>query len=285
MPTPAAHTVGLVLANGLQEHEAEGNLDRHQVSSSEGSVGCPCFKGAQALLDMQKAPGVEALTYQGGWSKVPPAAPLGRAGSTPVPQPWCETRSARDTARVARKTATFLSSAMMPPWRLRHGTGRLPCTLPWSRCLPRVGGPSRPSSPSPLAAYSHDCSSRVRPDTRGVCHGGTLLLLIITATYVPRNADEAHLCVWEPRTPNQRLMPTPVPVPGPSPRSPVDARAGVDYPWDWGVGACRAWDIGLQPFCADAAGKPKADAPRWCRDSWCWVDARRCDLRAVSLSS
>ena len=60
---------------------------------------------------------------------------------------------------------------------------------------------------------------------------------------------------------------------------------GAEYPGDWGVGKCAAWDAGLQPYCADAAGKPKADAPPWCRDAWCWVDPSNCDLPIVSTSS
>jgi len=34
----------------------------------------------------------------------------------------------------------------------------------------------------------------------------------------------------------------------------------------------------MQPDCADAAGKPKANAPDWCAASWCFVDATRCNV-------
>ena len=135
MPTPAAHTVGLVLANGLQEHEAEGNLDRHH---SEGSVGCPCFKGAQALLDMQKAPGVEALTYQGGWSKDPPAAPLGGAAREHA----CGVKTC--SARVARKTRHF--SQQRHDAACATGPGGFPAHGRGLAAWPVFGGPSRPSS-------------------------------------------------------------------------------------------------------------------------------------------
>ena len=51
------------------------------------------------------------------------------------------------------------------------------------------------------------------------------------------------------------------------------------------MGECTAWDIKLPPYCVDEAGNPKADAPQWCRDSWCWVDADNCNLPIVSPSS
>ena len=60
---------------------------------------------------------------------------------------------------------------------------------------------------------------------------------------------------------------------------------GIDYPNDWGAVQCRAWDITLQPYCADTHGKAKKNAPQWCRDSWCWIDATNCDLPIKSESS
>ena len=50
-------------------------------------------------------------------------------------------------------------------------------------------------------------------------------------------------------------------------------RAGkpeVCYPPDFGIGSCRAWDMGLAPHCD--GGSP----PQWCRESWCYVDPMQC---------
>ena len=47
---------------------------------------------------------------------------------------------------------------------------------------------------------------------------------------------------------------------------------------------CQAWDLDLQPICADEEGMPLNDAPDWCGDSWCYVNAQTCTkgLQATS---
>ena len=36
---------------------------------------------------------------------------------------------------------------------------------------------------------------------------------------------------------------------------------------------------------AEANGTAKQDAPQWCRDSWCWIDAANCHLPIKSEST
>ena len=45
----------------------------------------------------------------------------------------------------------------------------------------------------------------------------------------------------------------------------------------YGTESCAAHDTSLQPYCADAAGRPLADAPSWCANRWCWVDQNNCN--------
>lgn len=45
----------------------------------------------------------------------------------------------------------------------------------------------------------------------------------------------------------------------------------VSYPAEIG-GTCEAWDQGTHPMCR---GK---DAPKWCKQRWCYVDPCTCDL-------
>ena len=66
--------------------------------------------------------------------------------------------------------------------------------------------------------------------------------------------------------------------PPPPPPPPPTHTAGFDYPSNYGVGSCTTHDEKMQPDCADAVGKPKAGAPAWCRDSWCFVNASNCNI-------
>jgi hypothetical protein len=50
----------------------------------------------------------------------------------------------------------------------------------------------------------------------------------------------------------------------------------VPYPTSYGSN-CGAHDAATEPYCADAAGAPLADAASWCSSSWCWVDPANCD--------
>ena len=40
----------------------------------------------------------------------------------------------------------------------------------------------------------------------------------------------------------------------------------IQYPWDYGVGQCAAWDEGLEGFGCDGD-----DAPGYCGEPWCYV--------------
>ena len=48
---------------------------------------------------------------------------------------------------------------------------------------------------------------------------------------------------------------------------------GIDYqyPVDYGLSMCMAWDLDLAPTCADAEGMPLLDAPMFCGQNWCYV--------------
>merc|ERR1719240_2608986 len=46
---------------------------------------------------------------------------------------------------------------------------------------------------------------------------------------------------------------------------------------------CAAWDVVATGTCYDAKKKePKKDAPSWCLDSWCYVDAATCNAGDVT---
>lgn len=49
--------------------------------------------------------------------------------------------------------------------------------------------------------------------------------------------------------------------------------AGNCYPIDYGSQRCSAWDINLPPRCADREGRPLTNAPLFCAQPWCFVDA------------
>ncbi|CEM35380.1 unnamed protein product [Vitrella brassicaformis CCMP3155] len=49
------------------------------------------------------------------------------------------------------------------------------------------------------------------------------------------------------------------------------------YPGDYGV-SCATHDRLLPPFCANAEGAVRSDAPTWCHDEWCWIDDNDCTL-------
>ena len=46
---------------------------------------------------------------------------------------------------------------------------------------------------------------------------------------------------------------------------------GYNYPAGYGVG-CAKHDAELQPFCVDESGDAVPEPPRWCHESWCYVD-------------
>ena len=50
------------------------------------------------------------------------------------------------------------------------------------------------------------------------------------------------------------------------------------YPINYGGSACRAWDAPEAPYCAHTNGTKKSDAPEWCKDKWCWIDTKHCNL-------
>jgi len=50
------------------------------------------------------------------------------------------------------------------------------------------------------------------------------------------------------------------------------------YPFDYGTRECRAWDQSQAYSCADSNGMPWSNAPSYCTDLWCWVDAGQCSL-------
>lgn len=49
-----------------------------------------------------------------------------------------------------------------------------------------------------------------------------------------------------------------------------------EYPPNYGLTQCAAWDQPLQPDCADEEGMPLEDAPEYCAQSWCYVDSETC---------
>jgi len=52
----------------------------------------------------------------------------------------------------------------------------------------------------------------------------------------------------------------------------------VIYPADLG-GSCEAWDTGVNPSC-------KGDKPEpWCKEKWCYVDPRKCDIDVMPKMS
>ena len=48
-----------------------------------------------------------------------------------------------------------------------------------------------------------------------------------------------------------------------------------EYPGNYGLTECSAWDLELEPDCADENG-PLEGAPEWCADSWCYVNKQTC---------
>ena len=53
-----------------------------------------------------------------------------------------------------------------------------------------------------------------------------------------------------------------------------------EYPINYGTTECSAWDLELQPDCADENG-PLEDAPEFCPDEWCYIDQNKCSQGAV----
>jgi hypothetical protein len=49
-----------------------------------------------------------------------------------------------------------------------------------------------------------------------------------------------------------------------------------EYPPNYGLTQCSAHDAMLEPTCADPDGFPFLDAPSWCADAWCFVNAETC---------
>ena len=54
---------------------------------------------------------------------------------------------------------------------------------------------------------------------------------------------------------------------------------GVEYayPQQYGLEACAAHDVGLEPYCTGAKSS-------WCEATWCYVDTSKCN-RAVEKST
>jgi len=48
------------------------------------------------------------------------------------------------------------------------------------------------------------------------------------------------------------------------------------YPSNYGLTQCAAHDAFLEPFCAGEDGLPLVDAPDYCGQSWCFVNADTC---------
>ena len=48
-------------------------------------------------------------------------------------------------------------------------------------------------------------------------------------------------------------------------------------PASYGIGQCKAWDAGLQPFCGGVASA----RPDWCQAEWCYVNEAQCDKKTV----
>ena len=44
-----------------------------------------------------------------------------------------------------------------------------------------------------------------------------------------------------------------------------------NYPGNYGLTTCMAWDLDLPPTCADSDGMPLVDAPDFCGQNWCYV--------------
>lgn len=65
----------------------------------------------------------------------------------------------------------------------------------------------------------------------------------------------------------------------------VADEATHEYPLAYGTSVCAAHDTARAPFCADAeTGAALADAPGWCGQSWCFVDAANCDVASATSS-
>ena len=55
-------------------------------------------------------------------------------------------------------------------------------------------------------------------------------------------------------------------------------RAGR-YPQTYGVAGCQAYDVTMPgEGCADSSGAPMPNAPAWCAEYWCYIDADYCSL-------
>ena len=55
-------------------------------------------------------------------------------------------------------------------------------------------------------------------------------------------------------------------------------RAGR-YPQTYGVAGCQAYDATMPgEGCADSSGTPMPNAPAWCAEYWCYIDADYCSL-------
>ena len=61
--------------------------------------------------------------------------------------------------------------------------------------------------------------------------------------------------------------------------------AGAVYPSDYGIG-CGMHDLHLEPYCKPTWGNSGEYLPRWCAESWCWVDETSCEgVPAPTLTS
>jgi len=56
------------------------------------------------------------------------------------------------------------------------------------------------------------------------------------------------------------------------------------YPPNYGLSQCMAWDADLQPTCADEDGMPLDDAPVWCTNQYCYVNPETCTTPRVRPS-
>ena len=61
---------------------------------------------------------------------------------------------------------------------------------------------------------------------------------------------------------------------------------GAEFMWlpNYGTTECTAHDEFNGPYCADEFGEPLEDAPEYCAQSWCWVNAETC-TNGVEASS
>jgi hypothetical protein len=61
--------------------------------------------------------------------------------------------------------------------------------------------------------------------------------------------------------------------------------SSYDYPFGYGLGSCKRWDVAMEPYCSFANGTALPAAPSWCQERWCWVDPVSCDQADVAASA